>query len=214
MTAKAKFVMKTTQISIRAPLVTHQDPQSELIKRCYFADARFRATSPELKRLRSLRENVNLETPGAHLAAALNYYWLEAYSNPSDRNAACHLAGYRGVKYEAIESDEILSSDLNRISCGYDIDHPRFEDVFELTLALALRCMTIIGEYTKVKKTVLSIARAHYDMRVIPTGGGRAQFQISGLSLFEDHDEDLLGRTADLLAERVIMKTAKEGTVH
>ena len=93
MTAKAKFVMKTTQISIRAPLVTHQDPQSELIKRCYFADARFRATSPELKRLRSLRENVNLETPGAHLAAALNYYWLEAYSNPSDRNAACHLAG-------------------------------------------------------------------------------------------------------------------------
>lgn len=183
--------------------------------RCFFAEPLFRGSSPDVARLRTLKGKVTLETPGARLAAASEYYWIEAYSNIADRNAACHLAGNRDVKYVALEPDDIPSAELNRISCGYGIDHPRFEEIFELTFAIALRnlAQTILsGDNAKVRETQFSIARTHYTITPV-SNRGRVRFRIDGLSLFENHDEELLERTAELVEER-LLKTARESSIH
>jgi hypothetical protein len=105
----------------------------------YFVERYFRSESPDLEHVQNLGINCTLDTPGASLAAASEYYWIEACANEADRNRACGLTANEDVRYFAIEAAEVPTNELNRIGCGYGLGHPRFEEVFKLTFAVALQ---------------------------------------------------------------------------
>lgn len=205
---KGRLVTRTTPALAGEPFVVKADCQEELIRRCSFAEPLFRASASDVERMRSLPLGARLGMPGADLAAASDYYWVEAYLNLSDRNAACRVTAHPSVKYIAVAPQDISTSDLSRISCGYDIDHPRFEEVFELTFASAVLSLHKWGRHWKTAELQLSIARALYIISPVPNGALR--YQIDGLSLFEDHDKDLLERTTELLEERLVGFPKKE----
>jgi hypothetical protein len=53
---------------------------ADLFSSFFFAEPRFRASSPDLEHISHLGEHFTLETPGAQLTAAAAYYWIEAYA--------------------------------------------------------------------------------------------------------------------------------------
>lgn len=165
----------------------------------------------------NLRGDVKLDTPGVNLAATSEYYWIEAYASVRDRDAACGLTANRDVKYIALASNDIPRAELDRISCGYPIGLPKFEEVFELTFTTTLRNLENLvsgGGGRRTQAAEFSIGRVHFAITPLPDRMRRFRFRINGLSLFENHDQDLLDRTAEFLEERLIAETSKSRSLH
>jgi hypothetical protein len=214
---RAKITTRTTPSLTPAFACGHEEPYTDLLRRCFFAEPLFRGSSPDIAHLGNIRGTVKLDIPGVNLAAASEYYWIEAYASTRDRDAACGLTANRDVKYIALASNDIPRTDLDRISCGYPIGHPRFEEVFELTFATTLRNLanvvsSVDGRMAQAAE--FSIGRIHYAITPLPDRGRRFRFRIDGLSLFEKHEQDLLDRTAEYLERRLIAETSKNSTLH
>lgn len=187
------------------------------ISRLSFAEPLFRASSPDIKHLPNLGNNSTLASPGAHLAAAFQYYWIEAYANRTDRNAACGLAAHHDVNYVAVKPTDIPKQERERIACGYPIGHPLFDNVFDLIFASAVRNLveTISSSGTPIMaQTELSIARAYYTITPILERSGLVKFQINGLSLFEKTNQRSLDRAAKFLEERLVGAASRPFTIH
>ncbi len=212
----------TTRISPSLALEFQRDEGnslSDLFSRFFFAEPRFRASSPDLEHMRDLREHFTLKSPGAKLTTAAAYYWIEAYITRADRDAACGLAGGPDVKYFPIRPKEIPNREINRIACGYPINHPRFESVFEPTFAIAVHklaheiaCHGADRSYTPAA-VEFAIARVYYSIAALPEGS-KFRFKIDGLSLFEKRRQCTLDQTAKLLESRLILQTTRLVVLH
>lgn len=214
---RAKITTRTTPGLTPAFARCHGEPYADLLRRSFFAEPLFNGASPDMAHVRNLQGNVKLDTPGVNLAAASEYYWIEAYASVRDRDAACGLAANRDVKYIALTSNDIPRAELGRISCGYAIDHPQFEEVFELTFAATLRNLANLVSSNggrRIQAAEFSIGRVHYAITPLPDRGSRFRFRIDGLSLFEKHEQDLLDRTAEFLEERLVAETSKSRILH
>jgi hypothetical protein len=215
-------VKTTSRVSSSLALDFQRDEGNslaDLFSSFFFAEPRFRASSPDLEHISDLGEHVTLETPGAQLAAAAAYYCIEAYATKSDRDTACGLTGNSDVKYVSIQPREIPNREIDRIACGYPMNHPRFEEVFEPTFAITVRKLAneISRHHADTSYTpaeaALAIARVYYTIAAIPDGG-KFKFKIDGLSLFEKRHQSTLDRTAKFLEDRLILETSRLVILH
>jgi hypothetical protein len=177
-----------------------------LISRFHFARPYF--LKSDFKHLRSLGPRFKLDTPGGRLKLALEYYCAEAYAWPSDRRKACGLAANPRVKYFVTDPQDIRENGINQISCGYSIDHPRFERVFGPTFAITLRQLSKAISEKKTEAIVFPIARASYAITPI-RDGTRFRFLVQGFSAFEEAEQSTLDRTVKFLEQRLILQTSR-----
>jgi len=177
----------------------------------FYAEPRFRASSPDFAKLRGVTE-LTLETPGARLGMALDYYRPEAYANRHERDHACGPTAHEDVQYFPLSRKTLISAGnmLDRISCGYTIDHPHFEKIFNPIFDETLRC--VIGDTFRapargtgeIATQVLTIARVRYTISAIAKGEWLS-FDVRGLSLFEQVDRNLVERTIEFINGRLIL---------
>lgn len=212
--AKAKFTRRITQ-SLSLAFPHHPRPSWGEVSRLFFAEPLFRASSPDLEHVQKLGSHSTLASPGAHLAAAFQYYWIEAYADEADRNAACGLAAHPDVKYIAVEASDIPTREREQIACGYPIGHRRFDKVFDPIFARAMcNLVEAISRSDRSAEIELSIARTRYTITPIPGRRGRVKFRIDALSLFEGTYEESLERGAEFLEERLVHAVSRPFTVH
>lgn len=192
---------------------------SDLFSRYFFAEPRFRASSPDLKHISDIGEDFSLEMPGVSLAAAAEYYCIEAYATKADRDRACGLAGSPDVKYVSIQAKEIPHREMSRIACGYALDHPRFEDVFVPIFGITLR--TLANEISRHRadanyapaETAIAVGRVHYTITALPDAK-KFKFKVDGLCLFEKRHQSILDRTAKFLEDRLVLETSQLLILH
>jgi hypothetical protein len=157
--------------------------------------------------------NLTLETPGARLALALDYYRVEVFKTEVDRDLACGSTAHEDVRYFPIGREELISAgnEIESVGCGHTLDHPDFEQVFEPIFESALRYL--VGEMIEtgrpksgpVATAVISIARARYTITVVAAEDW-FNFSVAGICLFEQIEPDLLERTSRYLEEQLILR--------
>jgi hypothetical protein len=170
----------------------------------FFAQPRFRASSPDFAKLQNMPAKFTLKTPGARLAVALTYYSVEVFATQADRDAACGPTAHPDVTYFSIIEAEIGAVEVDNIACGHALSHPHFEQVFAPLFEAAV--CRLIDEVVQtpthkigpIADTTISIARARYTLQVIATRNW-VHFDVHGLSLFERIDRDLMERTCGYL---------------
>jgi hypothetical protein len=177
----------------------------------YFAQPCFRKDSPDFAHLRNLPNECTLETPGAFLALAVDYYQIEAYANEADRNAACGPTAHPDVRYFPINEADIGERPADDIGCGYSIDHPKFEEIAEHAFARAIGRLidrivqTPHGKTGSIATSDLFIARARYTLVAI-AGPAYISFDVHALSAFENIENEVMKRTADYLNNRLMLE--------
>lgn len=177
----------------------------------FYAEPRFRSSSPDFAKLRGATE-LTFATPGARLALALDYYRIEAYASQKERDLACGPTGHDDVRYFPIRRNMLNSAGslVDSISCGYTIDHPNFEKIFDPIFDKTLRCL--IGDVIRaptsdtgeIAARGLTIARVRYNISAIAKGEWLS-FDVIGFSLFEPVERQLVERTIDFLNGRLIL---------
>lgn len=181
----------------------------------FYAEPRFRASSPDFERLKKLKKktNLTLNTPGAYLALALDYYRVEAFATKADRNRACGPTAHEDVQYFPVNRDVLLRYDthVEMISCGHRVGDLRFEEVFAPIFAAVvhqLRQEIVHGRRRKANvlaRAEISIARACYAISIIRADQWLT-FDIDGLSLFENIEQTTMDRTIAFLNERLALE--------
>lgn len=176
------------------------------MSKLYFTQPLFRQDSPDFKHLASLPAHFTLDTPGARLALALNYYACEAYASEIDRDAACGMTAHPDIKYVSV--DAVSDEDIADLSCGHSIDHLHFERVlgpiFNRKVEQLIGKMIGAGRKAEgpIAMEALSIARIRYEIQAIAEHDVVA-FKVEGVSLFEKGDRNTIEATCVFLEERL-----------
>ena len=176
------------------------------MNRVYLAQPLFDRNSPDFEHLPSLPAKFTLDTPGARLALALNYYTVEAYAREADRDAACGMTAHPDIMY--VPTDEVSSEEAEMIGCGYSIDHPNFEKVldpiFSRLVERLIGKMMAAGRNAKgpIAMEALSIARTRYTIEAIANRDS-IRFEVDGLAVFEKRDRATINATCAFLEERL-----------
>lgn len=172
----------------------------------YFAQPLFNRRSPDFNHLASLPDKFTLDTPGARLALALNYYAIEAYARKADRDAACGLTCHPDIMY--VPATEVPPEEADMIGCGYPIGHPYFEKILDpIFSGLVERLMgklVTAGRNAKglIAMEVLSVARTRYTVEAVANRGS-IRFDIGGLALFEKRDRVTIDATCAFIERRL-----------
>ena len=149
------------------------------------------------------------ETPGARLGMVLDYYRPELYATKHERDLACGPTAHKDVRYFPLSRSSAASM-LDRVSCGYTIDHPRFEKIFNPIFDETLR--RLIGDTIRaptrntgeIATQILTIARVRYTISAVAKGEWLS-FDVKGFSLFEQVERDLVERTIEFINGRLIL---------
>lgn len=189
----------------------NRKPELESTSQLFYVEPRFRGSSPDVAKLRGVTE-LTPETPGARLGMALHYYRPEAYATRHDRDHACGPTAHEDIRYFPARRKTLVGAGnlWDSVSCGYTIDHPRFEEIFSPLFDEALR--SLIGDVIRAPRhskgeiaaQVLTIARVRYTIAAIVKGEWLS-FDVSGFSLFEQVERDLVERTIEFLNGRLIL---------
>jgi hypothetical protein len=178
----------------------------------FYAAPQFKASDAELAKLRALGE-LGPDSPGSYLAVALDYYRVEAFATPQDRDAACGSTAHEDVQYVPAKRKSLSDAGLtlDELACGYAIDHARFDETMMPILDAALKGLVRDLMRTPENKTgviassTVSIARVHYTILAVRSGDW-IKFPVGGRSMFEKVDRDLVERTISWLQKQVMLK--------
>lgn len=176
------------------------------MRKAYFAQPLFDQNSPDFEHLRSLPDKFTLNTPGARLALALNYYTVEAYAREADRDAACGMTAHPDIMY--VPTDEVSAEETDMIGCGYPIGHPDFERVldpiFSRLVERLIGKMMAAGRNAKgpIAMEALSVARTRYTIEAIANRDS-IRFEVDGLAVFEKRERATINATCAFLEERL-----------
>jgi hypothetical protein len=176
------------------------------MRKVYFAQPLFDQNSPDFEHLRSLPDKFTLNTPGARLALALNYYTVEAYAREADRDAACGMTAHPDIMY--VPTDEVSAEETDMIGCGYPIGHPDFERVldpiFSRLVERLIGKMMAAGRNAKgpIAMEALSVARTRYTIEAIANRDS-IRFEVDGLAVFEKRERATINATCAFLEERL-----------
>src|SRR5260363_47810 len=91
------------------------------MSKVYLAQPLFDRNSPDFEHLASLPTKFTLDTPGARLALALNYYTVEAYAHQADRDAACGMTAHPDIMY--VPTANVSAEDADRKSTRLNSSH-------------------------------------------------------------------------------------------
>lgn len=182
------------------------------LPKAFYAEPRFRKSSPDFARLRAATE-LTLETPGIALALALDYYRVEVFATEEDRDLACGPTAHEDVKYFATTRMALVDAGiaLKDISCGYNVDHPRFGEILTPVFDAAVKRLikdllqSCTGRNEIVASTMIPIARARYTISVT-SAGDWLNFGVSAYSAFEQSHDDVMDRTVKYLEGRVALQ--------
>ncbi|MHC2624004.1 hypothetical protein ACVIW2_006036 [Bradyrhizobium huanghuaihaiense] len=177
----------------------------------FYTQPTFRADSPDLDRLKTrAQSDWTLDTPGIGLALALDYYRCEAFATRHERDARCGPTGHRDVRYQPATAKDLKHNrvSLEMIACGYDIDHPRFDEVVTPLFDAAFR--RLIGDLVEAPKSAegmlasaeIMIARVRYSLKA-EAAGGWIKFPVSAMAVFEKGNRDVMDRTVAWLENRI-----------
>lgn len=176
------------------------------MSKLYLAQPLFRKKSPDFEHLASLPAKFTLDTPGASLALALNYYTIEAYASKMDRDAACGMTAHPDIKYVPIDRNHV--EEAGEIGCGYAIDHPDIEKVLNPIFSRAVE--RLIGNMIAARRNAkgpiameaLSIGRTRYTIEAIADRDS-IRFEVDGLAVFEKRSRTTIDATCAFLEERL-----------
>lgn len=179
----------------------------------FYAEPRFRTASKDPAKLKMVpQKEWTLDTPGLSFGLALDYYRVEAFVTKTDRDAACGPTAHKDVRYAPAFGRSLMRGDItmDHIACGYTIDHPLFEDVFDPIFEAALR--RLIGDVLAasddqagtVASAAITIARVRYTISAV-SAGDWIEFPVKGLAALKEADQDLMQRTIAYLGERLIL---------
>lgn len=178
----------------------------------FYAEPRFRKSSPDFAKLRAATE-LTLETPGITLALALDYYRVELFATEEDRDLACGPTAHKDVKYFPTTRGALIHAgiSLDDISCGHNVDHPRFGEI--LTPIFDAAAKRLIKDLVHssadrdgiVASTMIPIARARYTISVT-SAGDWMNFGVDALSAFEQSNDDVMDRTVEFLEGRLALQ--------
>lgn len=176
------------------------------MSKVYLAQPLFDQNSPDFEHLPSLPAKFTLDTPGARLALALNYYTVEAYARKADRDAACGITAHPDIMY--VPTAKVSAEEADMIGCGYSIDHPDFEKVlapiFSRLVDRLIAKMMAAGPNAEgpIAMEALSIARTRYTIEAI-ADHDIIRFEVDGLAVFEQRDRATIDATCAFLDERL-----------
>ena len=179
----------------------------------FYAEPQLRGSSLDVvaPKLKAATE-WTLDTPGIDLVLALDYYRAEAFATARDRDAACGLTAHRDVRYVPAEQRTLNRGDLSldEIACGYNVNHPRFDEIAVPIVDCALKrlvrdLMNVAENHTGViASTTVSIARVNYTI-LAERNGDWIKFPIGARTHFEQTDSDIIDRTIDWLHHHVML---------
>ena len=169
----------------------------------YFAEPRFRSASEDFTKLMRATD-FTLDTPGIGLALAIDYYRVESFAHPADRDQACGPTAHPHVRYFPVTRDALIlrRTSIDDIACGYTLDHPDFEVVLDPLFERMLARLLDAARTRKGKiSTILTIARARY---LISARWRRdwLNFDLEAYSAFEQIDADVMDRTVRQLNDK------------
>lgn len=175
----------------------------------FYTQPIIRTDSPDLAKLRRQTE-LTPKTPGFELALALDYYRFEAFSTKHERDACCGPTRHRDIRYAPATSADLRRNgiSLDRVACGHDIDHPRFDAIVSPLFDAAFR--RLIGEVIGAPKHTegmiasaeILIARTRYALEAESVGDW-IKFPVSAIGAFEEGDPDVMERTIAWLENRI-----------
>lgn len=178
-----------------------------------YCEPRFHSSSPDFKKLEKATE-LTINTPGAALALAMDYYRVEVFASDEDRDLACGPTEREDVRYFPVSREALIdsSTDLLEIACGHSLDHPAFErivsPIFNRTIQEVLKVASIALKEPKaaggiIAKYPITIARVRYNLSIIKSGEW-LNFDVEAISLFEHMDGDLVDRTIQYLHDALV----------
>jgi hypothetical protein len=176
------------------------------MSKLYYAQPLFWEGSPDFEHLATLPAKFTLDTPGAGLALALNYYCFEAYARRADRDAACGATARPDVKY--VPAAAVPADEITELGCGHAIDHPDFQKVlgpiFNRKADRLISKMIAAGRSAEgpIAMEVLSIARTRYTIEAI-ADRDFVRFEVDGLAVFEKGDRTMINATCAFLEQRL-----------
>jgi hypothetical protein len=178
-----------------------------------YSEPRFHSSSPDFIKLKGAAE-LTIDTPGAALALAMDYYRVEAFASEEDRDLACGPTEREDVRYFPVSRGALIkrSTDLLDIACGHSLDHPAFERIVSPLFCRTIQevvkdASTTLGQPKEmggvIAKCPITIARVRYNLSLIKSGDW-LNFDVEAISLFEQMDTDLVDRTIRHLQEALV----------
>jgi hypothetical protein len=183
----------------------------------FYAEPRFRKSSPDFAKLRSA-STLTLDTPGIGLALALDYYKVEVFARRVDRDRACGPTAHPDVQYFPIKRKALLEGGISseEISCGYAFDHPKFATVLDPMFGRVTR--RLLADATGKKKNaitaaIMTIARARYTISATWKGDW-LNFSVDAYSAFDEADGIVMERTTSQLHDRLALNLSFRRSDH
>jgi hypothetical protein len=85
-----------------------------LLPSFFYAAPQFRVSDAELAKLKAGGERFP-DSPGSYLAVALDYYRVEAFATPQDRDAACGSTAHEDVRYVPAKHGNLSGAQLTLV---------------------------------------------------------------------------------------------------
>lgn len=190
---------------------TEEHPTERPNPNLFYTQPVFRAASPDFEKLKG-RADWTLETPGIGLALAFDYYRFEAFATRKERDARCGPTAHQDVRYVPATTKDLKYNNvsLDSVACGYDIDHPRFDEVVSPLFDAALRRLiqNVVDAPKKTKGRIASaeilIARTRYSISA-EADGDFIKFPVSAITAFEKGNQGVIDRTLAWLENRLVL---------
>lgn len=175
----------------------------------FYTQPTFRADSPDFAKAMGQTE-WTLETPGAGLLLALDYYRFEAFATKHERDARCGPTAHEDVRYVPATIKDLKRNEvsLDVIACGHDVDDPDFDRVISPLFGAVMKRLfcEVAGNPYKTGEELASaeiiIARVRYSIKAKSVGDW-IKFPISAMTVFEKGDRDVMDRTISWLENRL-----------